>query len=318
MGERLNQPVSAEAARALREMQARGQVYCVLDGARDPRIARMIVPGAPAWPLYRGDLPAAVAASAPYLLRLVPGHDYTERVMTQGWRGSWGILIASAAPVAQLRRHLRRFLRATLPGGAIVAFRYYDPRVLGPYLPSCTPREMACFFGPLQAIAFEAEEPGFHLFQKTAPGIAWLRLQADAAPARLVKTWPATLAKFPPLLWRIRARQLRIFQERADARYADQMLKLLRKQHPGEIAALSHDEVRTRCRDALSRASAYGLRGDEVLAFVTMTFTVAQHFDSHPRFQAVLADQAIAPGDKLAALYQRVPSGDWGAARGMR
>jgi hypothetical protein len=32
-------------------------------------------------------------------------------------------------------------------------FRYYDPRVLGVFLPTCTLDELRAFMGPLQALA---------------------------------------------------------------------------------------------------------------------------------------------------------------------
>jgi hypothetical protein len=37
----------------------------------------------------------------------------------------------------------------------MLAFRYYDPRVLNAYLPTCTPQELKAVFGPLQAVIAE-------------------------------------------------------------------------------------------------------------------------------------------------------------------
>jgi hypothetical protein len=47
--------VTPEAAQALRELRSGGPIYAVLDAARDGRVGRLIVDGAPAWCLYRGE-----------------------------------------------------------------------------------------------------------------------------------------------------------------------------------------------------------------------------------------------------------------------
>jgi hypothetical protein len=39
-------------------------------------------------------------------------------------------------------------------------FRFYDPRVLRSFLPTCTEPECAEFFGPIGRFVMEAEQPG--------------------------------------------------------------------------------------------------------------------------------------------------------------
>src|SRR5262249_50861032 len=80
-------------------------------------------------------------------------------LMDEGWRRSFGIFIESPAPIEQLERHLRTFLLATVEGEeGTFYFRFYDPRVLRVYLPTCTPEELAAFFGPITRILVEGEE----------------------------------------------------------------------------------------------------------------------------------------------------------------
>lgn len=57
-----------------------------------------------------------------------------------------------------LRRHFRRFLRVTDEQGQPLMFRYYDPRVLRVYLPTCTAEELALVFGPVSAYLIEDGE----------------------------------------------------------------------------------------------------------------------------------------------------------------
>ena len=37
-------------------------------------------------------------------------------------------------------------------------FRYYDPRVLRKFLPTCTPEQIAAFFGPADSVLIENED----------------------------------------------------------------------------------------------------------------------------------------------------------------
>ena len=185
--------MSALVERVLRELP--GNVYALLDGGRDPRIRNFVIDTrAAAWCLYRGNpLPAAVEQAAPWLVRITPGMPWVEQLFARGWQQSWGVFLSTDAPSRELRRHLRRFLRVRSEDGRILAFRYYDPRVLRAYLPTCTPGEIAEFFGPLRAIVAEAEgDPRVaHVYRSGPAGLeaglfelpAPAELPARAAPA---------------------------------------------------------------------------------------------------------------------------------------
>jgi hypothetical protein len=169
--------VSAEILGALPQGEP---IYAVLDGARDRHIRGFALDShAPCWCLYRGELPAALENAAPWLLRLTPGSAYTDELFARGWNESWGILLASRAPSRDLRRHLRRFLLARTEAGRKLLFRYYDPRVLRIYLPTCTPDELATFFGPISAMAAVGQKRGvFHVFRRGETGLDHRQLAA--------------------------------------------------------------------------------------------------------------------------------------------
>jgi hypothetical protein len=64
-----------------------------------------------------------------------------------------------------LRRHLRRFLRVRDHTGQVLYFRYYDPRVLRVYLPTCLRSEISTIYGPISKFVAEPEaEPGALVF----------------------------------------------------------------------------------------------------------------------------------------------------------
>ena len=58
-----------------------------------------------------------------------------------------------------MRRHFRTFLKVSSPEGKHLYFRYYDPRVLRSYLPTCNAQEMTTVFGAITAFFVEGENP---------------------------------------------------------------------------------------------------------------------------------------------------------------
>ncbi len=136
------------------------QVYAVLDGARDGRIYSILAEAeADSFCLIEGAPPYALARTAPYLVRLDPGSLFSRWLMEQTWDQSWGIFVASSANLKRLRSHLGQLLKAVDENGRRLHFRYYDPRVLAPYLPTCTAQELRRFFGPVQRILLPEEGP---------------------------------------------------------------------------------------------------------------------------------------------------------------
>ena len=132
-------------------------VWAVLDGARDARVHLALIESRlESLCLYSGSVPRALEQNAPHLVQLLPGHRLTERLLGDAWGQSWGVLL-TIDDAANLRHHLRKLLRVTAPGGRALLFRFYDPRVLRAYLPTCTPDELAQVFGPIASFCVEGE-----------------------------------------------------------------------------------------------------------------------------------------------------------------
>jgi hypothetical protein len=147
----------SEALDALLDLGRGRTVWGVFDGAQDPRIATWIRGGDVPWGcLYAGQIPAELVEVAPYLVRMDKGRETPLRLLQHGLGKSWGSYLSSGAPLADLRRHFRRYLRVSSEDQKrTLLFRFYDPRVLRLYLPTCTPRELTAFFGPAEAIVLE-------------------------------------------------------------------------------------------------------------------------------------------------------------------
>ncbi len=137
------------------------EVYAILDAARDESIYRELIKSdAEYCCLYRGDQAEELAEVAPYLVHLRKDAAFTFWLVSQGWGQSWGIFLKSAATLNELRRHFRRFLMVYDPDGKPLYFRYYDPRVLRVYLPTCNAEELRIIFGPTIWLGVEGEDTG--------------------------------------------------------------------------------------------------------------------------------------------------------------
>jgi hypothetical protein len=139
------------------------QVHALVDAARDPRLIGLIdATGLERCCLFAGALSPALRAAAPWLVHLSPGVRFTREFLQLGWGRHWGVLTVAPPDVTLqlLRKHLRTLLRVRDEDGRILMFRFYDPRVLATYLPTCTADEARSVFGPVHAFLIARATPG--------------------------------------------------------------------------------------------------------------------------------------------------------------
>ena len=138
--------------------QTKANVFAVLDGASIKGLREKFEQYQPEYGcLYRGELEPDLAEAAPYLVRLERGSDFVKWLLT-GYGQHWGILAIAQANLRTLRKHFRSILTAQMPDGKTVLFRYYDPRVLRVYLPTCNAQENQTIFGPVLSYWVEDEK----------------------------------------------------------------------------------------------------------------------------------------------------------------
>ena len=135
------------------------RVYAVLDGARDPSIHEFVKgSNRPHCCLYAGELPRELVETAPYLVELERDGLFTRDLLERAWGKAWGIFACAEVDLEAMRRHLRRFLIVQDERGKQLLFRFYDPRVMRVYLPTCDPTERAQIFGPVTRYVIEGED----------------------------------------------------------------------------------------------------------------------------------------------------------------
>jgi hypothetical protein len=162
-------PPQQELVKILRK--SGGPLFAVLDATRDPlRILGMLrAAGEEYQSLYEGTQAVALEAFAPYLVRLTESSKLLESLIAHGWGKNWGIFAVSGADFQAVRKHFRTFLMVKDPNGQRLYFRYYDPRVLRVYLPTCNAAEAQFVFGPLTAYLCESEAPDSLLAFRPGP-----------------------------------------------------------------------------------------------------------------------------------------------------
>jgi hypothetical protein len=125
-------------------------VFTILDGASVPDLLANLAAFEPECIcLRRGELEPDMAEVAPYLARLERNAPFTDWVLANGWEKHWGIFGVAQADMRMLRNHFRAFLMVDHWRDNTVYFRYYDPRVLKSYLPTCGSEDLAALYGPV-------------------------------------------------------------------------------------------------------------------------------------------------------------------------
>lgn len=162
-----------------------GSLWAILDGARD----RQIVPALQMSRLdhqclYAGDLAPELRRVAPHMVELSPRLRFTRSLLEDGWGRSWGIFVR-LNDATRLRHHLRKLLTVRTEDGRRLLFRFYDPRVLRAFLPTCTRDELAQMFGPVTTYFAESADASacMHAFEFGGDRLLTTDLLFDRAAA---------------------------------------------------------------------------------------------------------------------------------------
>lgn len=162
----------------VRESAGAGErVYVVIDAARAGLLCQTAREqyGLSGRSLFDGPLASMLDHVAPHLFPLERDAAFVgEWGAALGRAG--GVLLGATAGLEALWSHLRALLVATDETGVQYSFRFYDPRVLRVFLPTCSPVQASEFFGPASWMLVEGESPGTVL--RCAPGRQGVKIEA--------------------------------------------------------------------------------------------------------------------------------------------
>ncbi len=108
--------------------------------------------------LFQGENAEFTAHVSPHLFPVPKDSEFLD-LWSERRGTSAGILMVSDVETEDLLDHLQNIFHVTDENDDEYLFRYYDPRVIRPYLPTCSNDQLKAFFGPVRAFLVESEKP---------------------------------------------------------------------------------------------------------------------------------------------------------------
>jgi hypothetical protein len=137
----------------------KGSNYIILDAARMDGLIYMAQDMNEKFQcLYQGDSELSLGSIAPWLFDLRTGRSFRDWLQENGSNNSWGVIVQTDSDQETVHKHLRKFLIVKTEDARELIFRFYDPRVLRVFLPTCDAKQLEEFFGPIGAYVMEDED----------------------------------------------------------------------------------------------------------------------------------------------------------------
>lgn len=131
-------------------------LFALLNGDIESRIGGILKSSTELYqPLADGMAWDGVPPPDVYLTYLPATSPLLPRLVRESWGHHWSLFFTCATPLPELYRHLRQFLVVQSGEGRWFYFRFYDPRLLQTFLPTCSQRELGQFFGPVQSFLLQ-------------------------------------------------------------------------------------------------------------------------------------------------------------------
>ncbi|WP_299684138.1 DUF4123 domain-containing protein [uncultured Tateyamaria sp.] len=135
-------------------LQPHRSLWALLDGVAWPGLPQTLATSGDAHACLYASTDAGTLATGPWLVHLRPGSTMLDAILDQSPEAHVGIFLRSAATMDVLKRHLRRFTMAYIPGEAQapVYFRFYDPRVMLDMASALSPATLGRFMEPMDEV----------------------------------------------------------------------------------------------------------------------------------------------------------------------
>jgi len=135
------------------------KVYTILDTAINELIYKKLI-DTPIQKqcLFNSTLEYYMPEVAPYIVLLEVDNIFSNWLLDNCRGNNWGIFLISKSDIKTLAEHYSNMTIVSHEDGNEYFFRYYDPRVLRLYLPTCTNNEFKQFKGPSDYIFFDDKD----------------------------------------------------------------------------------------------------------------------------------------------------------------
>lgn len=244
----------------LAKLVAQRQWYGVFDACDSPWVPGLaaMLGAERAVCLYDGEAADDFWDTAPYVMKADVA--LLDEVRSKLWQEPWGWFFQTDADLATVKRHLKRFVFVRDPDGERLYFRFYDPRVVEPFLRFCSAAERQQFCGPIRSLATGWGKTGdaVRLTSLVGPPVA-------GAGGLVMRR--EVMDGFARLQWQV-------FVERTAAE--------LRAEMPELLAPMSDDELRQFVEAGAVRARGWNIEEENHVAWLLRLSLIHEEFDREP------------------------------------
>ncbi|MEZ5198030.1 MAG: DUF4123 domain-containing protein [Bacteroidales bacterium] len=136
------------------------KLYGIVDSARNDEVFRYLVTGDVRYKsLFEDTMDVQSYGVSGFLVECKKESPLFQWMTKQAWGDNCSIFFTSKASFDELFTHFQKFNRVYIEGDDVVLFRYYDPRVLNLFLPTCNNEQIRSFFGKVGHFFAEDEDP---------------------------------------------------------------------------------------------------------------------------------------------------------------
>jgi hypothetical protein len=288
----------------------------IVDSARDRRIFALLLDCfySSLSSLFAMPLPPKLESVAPYLVPLDYDDKKTRKFLSNAWGNNWGVFIRCDTSQDSLRRHLRNFVSVRDPRGQRLLFRYYDPRILRTYLPTCTAQELEYVFGPIECFLSEGNAvENIIEFRFVRGKLVQSTLSLKAGASRGTNPPPRfdepgrTSSAVPFGALTIRQAQMDVFSQVEIQKFEDWMVAHLNKFFPAQSQASGELQLRELIQHGIHRAANHGITTErDVCKFIDLMIVFGPEFDRDNKSAwagQILSNRKTARS-KIRSLYE--------------
>ncbi|MFO1063537.1 MAG: DUF4123 domain-containing protein [Pirellulales bacterium] len=263
--------------------EQKGKWFAVLDACDEPAVFEWSIERKDrSFSLYRGNAEQNFYDIAPYIFQL--DVELLGKILDDLAGKPWGFLATGGMDLALARRHFRNFLMIDGPDSEELYFRFYDPRVLHPFLRASDKDRLTSFFGPASAIILPDEDDRLLEFHSAESS-------PEAKPKRVKLHFAQTDCD------EFSAARQTIFRERL----ADH----IKQQHP-KLPGVKPDELDGQVQEGINRGLRYEFRKQsEIAVYVELMISKFGKFQSDRDplpIRNILFDRRMLPEERFERL----------------
>jgi hypothetical protein len=113
--------------------------------------------------LFNAKSETLLQAVGPFVFTFSEYPAFDDFFFNKGWGDHWGVIVYAEAELKAVAAHFRRFLKVKTEDGVQLYFRFYDPRVLRIFLPTCDAQQLRDVFGPVRHFLMEDADRAYAL-----------------------------------------------------------------------------------------------------------------------------------------------------------